>query len=72
MEELQALPCACLCVRTVSVLCTGLFSSCAVPSCGFWMEATAAIFVLGLEVGLLETLDKSCPKGGTALTPVAP
>lgn len=62
-ESCRALPCACLCVRTVSVLCTCLFSSCVVLIwLGFWMEDTAAILVLGLEVGLLETLDKSCSK----------
>jgi len=69
----RALPCACLWVRTASVLCTCLFRSCVVPIwLGFWREDTAAIFVLGLDVGLLETLDKSCSRRQTPLTPTFP
>lgn len=59
-----------MCVRTVSALCTCRLSSCVVPmGPGFWPEDTAAIFVLGLDVGLLETLDKSCSKRGNSSYP---
>lgn len=62
-----------MCVRIVSVLCTCLFNSCAVLiGVGFWMEDTAAILVLGLEVGLLETLDRSWIRQGILLIPCFP
>lgn len=61
----RELPCACLWVRTASGLGTCLLCSCVGPT---WLglgRASAATLVLGLDVGLLDTLDRSCWDRGT-------
>lgn len=71
-ESCRELPCACLWVRTVSGLGTCLLSSCVGPT---WLglgRDRAATLVLGLDVGLLDTLDRSCWERGTAQPHVCP
>lgn len=56
----ETIPWACLWVSTASVLCTCLFSNWEVPIwLDFWAEVTVVTLVLGLEVGLLDTLERS-------------
>lgn len=60
VHKLANKPCACLCVSTVPDLCIWVLRSCvAVIRLDFCAGDSPEVFGLGLEVGLLHTLDRS-------------